>query len=183
MTADHDDLKTEPFVVNIDCDQKMNRPSEGSEKWDKCMCQQLCAKIKKMDEARKAKKIHPVPGARESADYASYKKTFIKNFMKRVAEKKGVRRQFIHPCAADKYEKEVHPGNPTTQNEDGVSPFNADHMHEAACGADLKDLSNFKMMDSRVNTTISFQRYKPEGKHKDQPIKAHPTCNCPDGPE
>ena len=183
MTADHDEQKTEPFVVNIDCDQKMNRPEAGSEKWDKCMCQQLCAKIKKMDEARQAKKIHPVPGAQHLPDYRTYKREFIKKFMQRVKERKGVRRQFIHPCAADKYMDEVHPENPTTQNEDGVSPFNADHMHEAAMGCDLTALSNFKMMDSRVNSTISFQKYEPEGKHKDKPIKAHTTCNCPHGPD
>jgi len=177
-----DENKAEPFVVNIDCKEKMNDSRPGK-KWDKCMCQQLCAKIKKMDDARRAGKLTSTPGARLSPDYSTYKKQFIKNFMKRVAAKKGVRRQFIHPCAADKYESELHPGNPTAENEDGVSPFNADHMHEAAWGADLTCLSNFKMMDERVNNTISFQKYDPEGKNKDKPIKAHSTCNCPHGPE
>jgi hypothetical protein len=181
MGAGGPPVATEPFVVNIDCDQKMNKPDPGSEKWDKCMCQQLCAKVKKMDDARKAGKLSPSPGARLSPDYARYKKQFINNFMARMESKKGVRRMFIHPCAADKYDEQVRPGNPT---EGGSSaPFNADHMHEAAWGADLTDLNNFRMMDRRVNGTISFQKYEPEGKNKGKPIKCHESCNCPHGPE
>jgi len=170
----------EPFVVNIDCKKKMNDPRPGKE-WDKCMCQQLCAKIKKMDDARKAGKLKATPGAREEPNYAKFKSQFISNFMERVKNKQGVRRQFIHPCAADKYENEVHPGNPTEGGHD--APFNADHMHESAWGADLTALSNFKMLDKRVNQSISFQSYDPDGKNKGQPIKAMDSCNCPDGPD
>lgn len=169
-------VSTEPFVINVDCDQKMNRPKPGTEKWDKCMCQQLCAKAKKMDEARKAGKLVPSPGARTEPNYAKFKKLYIKNFMERVKNRKGVRRQFIHPCAADKYEQEVYPNNPTEGGHN--APFNADHMHESAWGANLDDLTNFKMMDKRVNQTVSFQKYEPG-----RPIKCQDSCNCPHGPE
>jgi len=172
---------TESFTVNIDCDQKMNNPDKGSDPWDKCMCQQLCAKVKKMDSARKQGKMNPVPGARTLPAYKSGKKAYIDSFMKKVAEKRGVRSMFIHKCAADKYMNSVHPGNPTTG---GTSaPFNADHMHEAALGGSLTKMSNFKMLDRRVNQSISFQKYEPDGKHAGKPIKAHPSCNCPNGPE
>ena len=42
------------------------------------------------------------------------------------------------------------------------------------------------MMNSRVNQTIKFQTYEPEGvkteKNKGKPIQAKDSCNCPDGP-
>lgn len=171
-------VKPEAFVVNIDCKEKMEDTRPGK-KWTKCMCQQLCAKIKKMDEARKAGRIEATPGARLEPEYASTKRTFIKNFMDRVNSGKGVRRQFIHPCAADKYEK-IKPKNPTTGGHD--APFNADHMHEAAWGGDLDSLGNLKMLDKRVNQSISFEAYDPEEKNKGKPIKAKSSCNCPHGP-
>lgn len=172
--------QAEPFVVNIDCKKKMNDPRPGK-KWDKCMCQQLCAKIKKMDQARKKGMMKPTPGARKTADYGTGKSRYIKSFMERVKAGKGVRRQFIHKCAADKYINETHPKNPTEGGHN--APFNADHMHEAALGGNLLSMSNFKMMDKRVNQSISFQSYDPEGKHKGKPIKAHSSCNCPHGPK
>jgi hypothetical protein len=168
-------LVVEPFVVNIDCKDKVEK--EG---WDNCMCKQLCAKIRKMDEARKKGAIKATPGARTLPAYKSTKAKYIKNFNARVAARKGVRRQFLHKCAADKYMNEIYPGDPTAGGTD--APFNADHMHEAAQGGSLTDLSNLKMLDSRVNHTISFERYQPEGKNKDQPIKAMASCNCPNGP-
>jgi hypothetical protein len=168
----------EPFIVNIDCKKKMDDKRPGK-KWDKCMCQQLCAKIKKMDQARKKGKIKLTPGARTTNDYSNGKSNYIKSFMKRVGEGRSVRRQFIHKCAANKYEK-MSPKNPTEGGKN--APFNADHMHEAALGGDLLSMSNFKMLDGRVNQTISFQKYDPDGKHKGKPIKAHPSCNCPHGP-
>ncbi|HHP7234816.1 MAG TPA: PAAR-like domain-containing protein [Desulfobacterales bacterium] len=182
MGVDHSDIdKPEPFVVNIDCAQKMKKPKPGSKKWDKCMCQQLCAKIKKMDDARKKGVIVPTPGARTTADYAAGKRRFIKDFMERVQSGKGIRSKFIHKCAADKYMEKLHPENPTTGGHD--APFNADHMHEAALGGDLLSMDNFKMLDKRVNQSISFESYDPDGLNKGKPIKAHPSCNCPHGPE
>jgi uncharacterized Zn-binding protein involved in type VI secretion len=169
-----------PFVVNIDCKAKMNDKRPGKA-WDNCMCQQLCAKIKKMDNARKKGKIVPSPGARLTPEYSSTKAKFIRNFMEKVKEGKGVRRQFIHKCAADKYMEKIHPENPTKGGHD--APFNADHMHEAALGGSLKSMCNLKMLDKRVNQSISFEAYEPEGKHKGKPIKAHSSCNCPHGPE
>ncbi len=164
-----------PFVVNIDCKDKVK-----NEKWDKCMCQQLCAKIKKMEKARKDGKTQATPGARTTPEYGRGKRRYIKSFMDSVKAGRGVRRKFIHKCAADKYMNEVHPNNPTKGGEN--APFNADHMHEAAWGGSLKSMSNFKMVDKRVNQSISFQAYDPDGKNKDKPIKAHATCNCPHGP-
>jgi uncharacterized Zn-binding protein involved in type VI secretion len=181
MGADHSDIDPpEPFVVNIDCQKKMNDPRPGK-KWDKCMCQQLCAKVKKMDQARRKGELVPTPGARTTADYGTGKARFIKSFMDNVEAGRGVRRQFIHKCAADKYMNEIHPDNPTTGGHD--APFNADHMHEAALGGDLLSMSNLKMLDKRVNQSISFQSYDPDGKNKGKPIVAHSTCNCPHGPE
>jgi hypothetical protein len=169
-------VKPEPFVVNIDCKKKRAKKSRP---WTKCMCQQLCAKIQKMENARKAGKLKSTPGARTKPAYASTKATYIKNFMAKVKAGKSVDRQFVHPCAACEYKK-MSPKNPT---EGGHSaPFNADHMQEAAWGANLKDLANFKMLSKRVNQSISFQRYDPKKKNKDQPIKAMASCECPDGP-
>lgn len=168
-----------PFVVNIDCNEKMNDPRPGKA-WDKCMCQQLCAKIKKMDQARKDGKIQAKPGARTTPDYGSGKRKYIKSFTDAVAAGRGVRRKFIHKCAADKYMNDVHPNNPTEGGDN--APFNADHMHEAAWGGSLTSMSNFKMVDKRVNQSISFQAYDPEGKNKGKPIVAHASCNCPHGP-
>lgn len=185
MTAKHSDTdKPEAFVVGVCCDQKMNHPKEGSEKWDKCMCQQLCAKIKKLDDARKKGKppMKKMPD-REDADYDTYKNIFKKNFMDKVKAGKGVKRQFMHKCAADKYMEDIYPDDPTkNRGEPPKSPFNADHVHESQLGCNLKDLKNFKMLDTRVNATISFERYEPEGKHDGKPIKAEDSCNCPHGP-
>ena len=169
-----------PFVVNIDCKEKMTDARPGKA-WDKCMCQQLCAKIAKMDQARKKGEISPTPGARTTPDYQSGKRRYINSFMDAVNAGRGVRRKFIHKCAADKYMEKVYPKNPTEGGDN--APFNADHMHEAAWKGSLTSMSNLKMMDKRVNQSISFQAYDPEGKNKDQPIKAHASCNCPHGPE
>ena len=96
---------------------------------------------------------------------------------------KGVRRQFMHKCAADDWENLGKPDNPTEGGSE--APFNADHMHDAAYGGPLSAMSNFKMLDRRVNTTVgaAMRAYKPDGKHEGQPIKAHDTCNCPNGPD
>ncbi len=97
---------------------------------------------------------------------------------------KGVRRMFIHPCAADEYEKMPKGTNPT-KSPDGNShnsPFNADHMHEAQCNGPLDSLANLKFMAGPVNNDINFQSYDPEGKHKGKPVKSHPNCDCPEGP-
>lgn len=169
-----------PFVVNINCEDKMNDPRPGKA-WDKCQCQQLCAKVKKMDDARKKGKMVPTPGARKTAAYGTGKAQYIRAFNAKVAAGKGVRRQFVHKCAADKYMNEVHPKSPTEGGK--AAPFNADHMHEASLGGSLTSMSNFKMLDTRVNQSISFQSYDPEGKNKGKPIKADPSCNCPSGPE
>ena len=106
-----------PFVVNIDCKQKMHNPEPGKEPWDNCMCKQLCAKIKKMDDARKKGKIVPTPGARNSTDYKPTKTKFINDFMERVKAGKGVRSKFIHKCAADKYMDKIHPEKPNKGRE------------------------------------------------------------------
>ncbi len=169
-----------PFVVNIDCKEKMADARPGKA-WDKCMCQQLCAKVAKMDQARKRGQISATPGARETPDYQSGKRRYIKSFMTKITRKQGVRRSFIHKCAADNYMNGVHPRNPTEGGENAL--FNADHIHEAAWGGSLTAMSNFKMLDKRVNQTISFQSYDPEETNKGKPIKAHASCNCPHGPQ
>jgi hypothetical protein len=143
------------------------------------MCQQLCAKIQKMEEARKAGGLKRVEGARKKKAYASTKRTYIKNFMTSVAAGENVDDQFVHPCAACEYKK-MSPKNPTKGGH--KAPFNADHMHEAGWGGNLKALTNLKMLNKRVNQSISFQKYDPDDTNKDQPIQAMASCQCPDGP-
>lgn len=180
-------VEPKPFVVNIDCTKK--RAKGHDPRWTRCMCKQYCAKVRKMDEARLENKppMRKVADASDDPVYKSTKTTYIRNFMARVRAKppKGVRRQFMHPCAADEYEKmKPKPVDPT-KSPDGDpknAPFNADHVHEAQCGGDLGSLTNFKMLSGPVNNDISFQAYEPEGKHKGMPIKPHPNCQCPDGP-
>jgi hypothetical protein len=145
------------------------------------MCQQLCAKIKQMEKARAKGKVKAVPGARKQPLYAGAqggKARFIKKFAQQSANgPSAVRRHFVHKCAHDKYKNEVHPDSPI---EGGHSaPFNADHMHEAALGGSLSSMSNMKMLDKRVNQSISFEKYDAD---KQPPIVAHPSCNCPKGP-
>jgi uncharacterized Zn-binding protein involved in type VI secretion len=169
-----------PFVVNIDCEDKMTDPRPGKA-WDNCMCQQLCAKIKQMEKARAKGKIKAAPGARKQPMYAGAaggKARFIKKFNRQsAAGPSAVKRHFIHKCAYEKYRNEVYP-NPPTQG--GTSaPFNADHMHEGALGGSLTSMSNMKMVDKRVNQSISFESYDAAAK---PPIVAHPSCNCPKGP-
>jgi hypothetical protein len=170
-------VKPEPWEVNICCKQKREEPEEGKKPWTRCMCQQLCVAIKKMDEARSSPNFGPKPGARKTSDYTKYKRRYIKAFMKNVNDGKNVDNEFIHPCAACEYKKMLKGTNPTTGGHN--APFNAGHTHEAAWGGDLTDMSKFKMMDKRVNQTISFEAYP----GKDHPIKAKDSCNCPDGPE
>lgn len=172
-------VKPAPFEVNIDCEKKRNNKKKKA--WTRCMCQQLCAKIQKMEDARKAGALKKVPGAREKPAYKSYKSTYIKNFMAKVnaSPPEDMKNEFVHPCAACEYEK-IKPKNPTEGGHD--APFNADHMHEAGWGGKLSDLTNLKMMNKRVNQSISFQRYKPGSANKDQSIQAMATCQCPDGP-
>jgi hypothetical protein len=52
-------------------------------------------------------------------------------------------------------------------------------MHEAALGGSLTSMQNMKMVDKRVNQSISFEAYDTETK---PPIAADPSCNCPQGP-
>ena len=71
-----------PFVVNIDCKDKVK--NEG---WDKCMCQQLCAKIKKMDKARQDGKIKAWDdidrkGVKAAVSLGSYIEVFMKSYLK-----------------------------------------------------------------------------------------------------
>jgi uncharacterized Zn-binding protein involved in type VI secretion len=169
-----------PFVVPVDCEDKMTDPRPGKA-WDNCMCQQLCAKVKQMEKARAKGKVKARPGARKEPLYANAdggKARFIKKFNRQAAGgPSAVKRHFIHKCAHDKYKNEVWPKRP---NEGGHSaPFNADHMHEAALGGSLSSMSNMKMMDKRVNQTISFEAYDATTQ---PPIVAHPSCNCPKGP-
>ena len=180
LSGNIDPTGAQPFVVNIDCEEKMTDPRPGKA-WDNCMCQQLCAKIKQMEKARQKGKIKAVPGARKLPLYAGAqggKARFIKKFLRQSKSgPSAVRRHFIHKCAHDKYKNEIHPNNPT---EGGVSaPFNADHMHEAALGGSLGSMQNIKMVDKRVNQSISFERYDATAK---PPIVAHASCNCPKGP-
>ena len=176
---------TELFIPNIDCDQKMNRPKMGSAKWSRCQCQQYCKKIEKLEKARKAppNKGRLAKVAVNKNDYNNYKGKYIRGFERKVKAGKGVRRQFMHKCAADEWEAA---GKSPTPTEGGpTAPFNADHMHDAAYGGPLSSMSNFKMLDRRVNSTVgsAMMAYKPEGKHAGRPIKAHDSCNCPHGPE
>jgi hypothetical protein len=179
-------VKPVPFTVSIDCDQKRNRPKAGSAPWTRCMCQQLCAKIQKMEDARQAKAkqgkiLRKVPGARLKPAYASNKTQYIKDFMDSVNAGKNVDDQFVHPCAACEYNRDMKGKNPTSEV-NGASPFNADHMHEANWGCKLDDMANFKMLNERVNNTVKFGTYKPGSTNKDQPIQADSTCQCPNGP-
>jgi uncharacterized Zn-binding protein involved in type VI secretion len=169
-----------PFVVPINCEEKMTDPRPGKA-WDNCMCQQLCAKVKAMEKARAKGKINAVPGARKLPMYAGAqggKARFIDKFNQQsAAGPSAVRRHFIHKCAHDKYKSEVWP---KPANEGGVSaPFNADHMHEGALGGSLTSMQNMKMVDKRVNQSISFEKYDTATK---PPIAADPSCNCPKGP-
>jgi hypothetical protein len=192
LGSDDETVEPEPFEISVDCDQKRNNPKKGSAPWTRCMCQQLCAAIAIMEEKRNLPPeeggLKKVPGARNLNDYATYKEHYKKAFMKKVDEGKDVDDEFIHPCAACEYNKLPKGTNPTTKvGNPPAAPFNAGHTHEAAWGGNLKDLSQFKMMDSRVNMTIKFphegaRKYDPEGKNKGQPIQAKDSCNCPDGP-
>lgn len=170
-----------PFVVNIDCVKKMKDPRPGKA-WDKCQCQQLCAKVVQMEKARAKGKLKPVPRARKRPEYAGAaggKARFIKKVLTQSkAGPSAVRRHFIHKCAHDKYKKEIHPASPIEGGK--KAPFNADHMHEAALGGSLMSMQNMKMLDRAVNQSISFETYDLETK---PPITAHPSCNCPKGPE
>ena len=122
-----------------------------------------------------------VPGARKKPAYASNKTTYIKNFMASVDAGQNVDSEFVHPCAACEYNRDMKGKNPTSEV-NGTSPFNADHMHEANWGCKLNDLANFKMLNERVNNTVKFGKYKPGSTNKDQPIQADGTCQCPNGP-
>jgi hypothetical protein len=171
-------VEPEPFVVNIDCEKKRN-----SAAWTRCMCQQHCAAVQIMEGKRQENKLVPTPGSRTTSDYTKYKRRYIKSFMNKVKgvppPPQDVKDEFIHPCAACEYEK-IKPANPTTGGAE--APFNAGHTHEAAWGGNLADMAGFKMMNKRVNQSISFQTYDPKEVNKDQPIQAMTTCNCPDGP-
>jgi uncharacterized Zn-binding protein involved in type VI secretion len=169
-----------PFVVNIDCQKKMNK--KKGKAWDKCQCQQLCAKIAQMEKARAKGKLKRVPNAREQPDYGGVNGGKAR-FIAKVNEQakvgpNAVRRHFIHKCAHDKYKNEVYPANANSGGKQ--APFNADHMHEAGLGGSLTSMQNMKMLDRRVNQSISFQKYDPA---TNAPIQAHPSCNCPRGPE
>jgi hypothetical protein len=144
------------------------------------MCQQLCAKIKKMDEARSKDSFGWIDDASENKLYNSTKATFVENFMAKVNAEppKDVTNDFIHPCAACEYKRNPRPKRPTQGGK--KARFNADHMHEASWGGDLADVGNFKMMNRRVNMTVKFPEDKVD---KDRPIEADSTCNCPDGPD
>lgn len=183
-------VKPVPFTVSIDCDQKRNKPKKGKEPWTRCMCQQLCAKIQKMEDARKkkaaantgrAKYLQRVKGARKKAAYGTWKQKYIKKVNAKVANGENIDDQFVHPCAACEYKRDMNGKSPTAGGDN--AKYNADHMHEAGWGCNLKDLNNFKMLDKRVNGTIKFGKYKPQSTNKDQPIQADSTCNCPNGPE
>lgn len=164
-----------PFIVKIDCAKKRKQKKS----WSRCMCQQLCAKIKKMDEARKNQSFGWIDDASEDPLYNSTKTTFVNNFMKKVEAEppQDVKNDFIHPCAHCEYKRNPRPKRPTQGGK--KARFNADHMHEASWGGDLADLGNLKMMNRRVNMSVKFPKDKVE---KDQPIEANLTCNCPDGP-
>lgn len=169
------------FVVNIDCLEKMTDPRPGKA-WDRCQCQQLCAKVAQMEKARSKGKLKRVPGAREEPNYGGSKggkARFIKKFDRQAkAGPNAVRRHFIHKCAHDKYKREIYPNGPTKGGPD--APFNADHVHEAGFGGSLTSMQNLKMVDRRVNQSISFESYDPASK---LPIAAHASCNCPQGPQ
>jgi hypothetical protein len=181
MGATHAPGVVVPFVVNIDCLDKMTDPRPGKA-WDKCQCQQLCAKVAQMEKARAKGKLRRVAGARTEPEYGGAiggKARFIK---KVIAQSKvgpnAVRRHFIHKCAHDKYKSQVHPKSPIEGGKN--APFNADHMHEAGLGGSLLSMQNMKMLDRAVNQSISFERYDPVAQ---PPIQAHASCNCPKGPE
>jgi hypothetical protein len=185
MGTAREKVKPEPFTVSIDCDQKRNKPKKGKEPWTRCMCQQLCAKVKKMEEARQAKAkegkpLRRVKGARTKPAYGTYKTKYIDEVNAKVAAGENIDDQFVHPCAACEYKRD-HAGKNPTEGGDNA-PFNADHMHEAGWGCNLKDLTNFKMLNKRVNGTVKFGKYKPQSTNKDQPIQCMGTCNCPNGP-
>jgi hypothetical protein len=182
LGSDDETVETEPFTVNIDC--KAKRKPDHVPLWTRCMCQQYCAKVQKMEDARQAGKLKKTPNIRKDKaklkEYTSTKTTYIDNFMAKVERGESVSDEFVHPCAACEYEK-MEPANPVTGGK--AAPFNADHMHESAWGCVLTDITNLKMLAGPVNNDISFQAYKPEGKHKGQPIVPHSACECPDGPE
>ena len=176
-------VEPEPWELKIDCDQKRNKPEKddktGQPKapYTRCQCQQVCAVAEKMNEARNSPNFGPTPGARTTKDYKNTKERYKRAFMKKVKAGKDMESEFIHPCAASEYEKMPKGTNPTTGGAHGA-PFNAGHIHEAAWGGDLKNFANLKMMDGRVNQSVSFEAYP----GNPTPIKAMDSCNCPDGP-
>lgn len=191
LSGDIDPRKaTDCFMLNIRCDKKMKR--RGKKKWTPCMCKQLCAKVASLDRARlnrgkttsKGKSLERVDYSQ--TDYNAYKEAYVERFAARAADKKNkMESQFAHPCAAKEWNAmNPRPANPT---EGGSSaPFNADHLHDAALGGPLASMRNFKMLNTRVNTTIgaAMGRYNRDnsGDHDGLPIRAHPSCQCPDGP-
>ena len=184
LGSDDETVEPEPFEISVDCKKKREEPEEGSEPWTRCMCQQLCAAIKIMEDKRQKKELKATPRARETAAYSTYKRHYIKGFMKKVNAGENVDNEFIHPCAACEYKKLPKGTNPTKKvGTPPTAPFNAGHTHEAAWGGVLSDLTQFKMMNGRVNMTIKFQTYDPDKKNKGKPIQAKDSCNCPDGPE
>lgn len=182
-----------PFVLNIDCNQKVNKPKAGRPAWTKCQCKQYCAKVAALENDRKNRQgsenpMAKVADANKSPDYNGTKAVFIQNFAEGASDTAQARTKFLHSCAADEWEeKHKCTATPTAESvagQRGSSPFNADHIVDAGLGGSMTSLDNLALLDSRVNTTTgaAMRAYKPEGKHANSEIQAHTSCECPDGP-
>lgn len=169
------------FVPNVDCNQKVNKPEADKAVWSKCQCKQYCAKIKSLETERKKRAKDGKRLQRVKVNRTSYKagvKAFAQQFAAATPEKQAT--MFAHKCAA---EEQWDGGNNPTEG-GSEAPFNADHSVDARFGGSTTSMANLKMLDRRVNCTVggAMRAYKPMGEHKDLPIKAADSCNCPNGP-
>jgi uncharacterized Zn-binding protein involved in type VI secretion len=198
---DQTDAKKPPYVVDLNCKEKL---ASGKEK-DKCDVEELCAKIKALNESKHPKKqVRPSTSNYISSEKAeSYKTKFgmtdadiiahnkasnaytnglrswAKKFAKKAKDPDKCAEDFYVPCRHKEWKDNGAPPKPDRTPPDGMSP---DHVHDVGLGGPprLKDIpGGLKWMNYTVNNDLGkkLKDYNPPDEHGD--LAAHPDCQCP----
>lgn len=171
MSATHPGNSTSAMNLAIDCKAKVQ--NEG---WDRCMVQQLCAKIRAVNRSLKDNGGgRAPPNMREyQKGLRRYKKAFAAAVNQHPANERWIKKQFYHPCAYKDWAKQ-RKENPSGRGKNGTF-FNPDHIRDAALGGSTSRMDNLRWLNSRVNVTVG-PAMKPLDPASHKTVKA-PKC-CP----
>jgi hypothetical protein len=157
--------------LEINCDGAPHK--EGSEKFDECEIEEICAKCASVNEQAKAGKLRRRDASYEAArDKGDAKCDSLKGFAKRKSPNHQELGGFGHLSdkCAKKLEKKAKEADPP------YSGFSPDHVQEIQLGGHPTDLSNLRWMSSAPNSWMgsTLSAFETSGPDKHTGVK--PDC-------